>query len=78
MKSIGYLLGALLVPGVLFAEDDIPLLRPEERQAVDCQADEFNAAVLPPSRMRRSPRSGSGPAPVGLPTEPSSAMARKF
>ena len=47
MKSIGYFLGALLLPGALFAEDDIPLLRPEERQAVDRQADEFNTAVLP-------------------------------
>jgi len=47
MKSIGYLLAALLVPGALHAEDDIPLLRPEERQAVDQQADEFNNAVMP-------------------------------
>ena len=41
MKSIGYFLAALLLPGALHAEDDIPLLRPEERQAVDQQADEF-------------------------------------
>jgi len=47
MKSIGYILAALLVPGALHAEDDIPLLRPEERQAVDQQADEFNTAVMP-------------------------------
>ncbi|MEO5715756.1 MAG: PDZ domain-containing protein [Luteolibacter sp.] len=47
MKSIGYFLAALLVPAALHAEDDIPLLRPEERQAVDQQADEFNTAVMP-------------------------------
>ncbi len=47
MKSIGYFLAALLLPGALHAEDDIPLLRPEERQAVDQQADEFNNAVMP-------------------------------
>ncbi len=47
MKSIGYVLAALLLPGALHAEDDIPLLRPEERQAVDQQADEFNAAIMP-------------------------------
>ncbi len=47
MKSIGYFLAALLVPSALHAEDDIPLLRPEERQAVDQQADEFNNAVMP-------------------------------
>ncbi|MEO8614788.1 MAG: PDZ domain-containing protein [Luteolibacter sp.] len=47
MKSIGYLLAALLIPGALHAEDDIPLLRPGERQAVDQQADEFNEAVMP-------------------------------
>lgn len=47
MKSIAYLLGALLLPGALFAEEDIPLLRPEERRTVDEQADEFNQAVMP-------------------------------
>ena len=47
MKSIGYLLAALLIPNALQAEDDIPLLRPGERQAVDQQADEFNEAVMP-------------------------------
>ena len=29
------------------AQDDIPLLRPEERQAVDAQTDEFNQALTP-------------------------------
>ena len=48
MKSIGYFLSALLLPSALLAADeDIPLLRPVERQAMDQQADEFNAAVMP-------------------------------
>ncbi len=47
MKSISYLLATLLIPSALHAEDDIPLLRPGERQAVDQQADEFNVAVMP-------------------------------
>ena len=47
MKSLGYLLATLLIPGAIHAEDDIPLLRPGERQAVDQQADEFNEAVMP-------------------------------
>ncbi len=47
MKSIRYLLATLMIPGALHAEDDIPLLRPGERQAVDQQADEFNVAVMP-------------------------------
>jgi serine protease Do len=47
MKSILFL--ALIVgsQGNLFAQDDIPLLLPEERQAVDDQADEFNQAIQP-------------------------------
>jgi S1-C subfamily serine protease len=40
-------LAVLLFPAAVHAEDDIPLLRPEERQAVDQQADEFNQAVMP-------------------------------
>ena len=47
MRSIGYFLGVLLLPAALPAQDGIPLLRPEERQAVDEQADEFNAAITP-------------------------------
>ncbi len=33
--------------GVAAAQDDIPLLRPEERQAVDAQTDEFNQSLVP-------------------------------
>ncbi len=47
MKSIGYIFAAMLVPAALHAQEDIPLLRPEEREAVDQQADEFNNAILP-------------------------------
>lgn len=47
MKLTCYFLSALLLPGALLAQDEIPLLRPEERQVVDEQADEFNRAVLP-------------------------------
>lgn len=38
--------GVLLTQGVQ-AQDDIPLLRPEEREAVDAQTDEFNLALAP-------------------------------
>jgi len=41
------LLGALLLPGFVLAQDDIPLLRPEERQAVDAQTEEFNQSLIP-------------------------------
>lgn len=41
------LLGALLLPGFALAQDDIPLLRPEERQAVDAQTEEFNQSLIP-------------------------------
>ncbi|MGD7652968.1 MAG: PDZ domain-containing protein [Verrucomicrobiales bacterium] len=34
-----------LLATAAFAQDDIPLLRPEERQAVDNQADQFNGAL---------------------------------
>ena len=47
MKPIVYLIIALGLPNALRAQDDIPLLLPEERQAVDAQADEFNAAIKP-------------------------------
>lgn len=40
-------LGLLLWQGVALAQDDIPLLRPEERQAVDSQTEEFNQSLLP-------------------------------
>lgn len=47
MKPITYLIIALGLPNALRAQDDIPLLLPEERQAVDTQADEFNEAIKP-------------------------------
>lgn len=48
MKPIVYLALALVLPSALPAqENDIPLLLPEERQAVDDQADEFNQAIQP-------------------------------
>jgi serine protease Do len=48
MKLIVYLIIALGLPGAfLRAQDDILLLLPEERQAVDAQADEFNEAIKP-------------------------------
>ena len=47
MKPIVYLALALALPNALVAQDDIPLLLPEERQAVDEQADEFNQAIQP-------------------------------
>ena len=47
MKPIVYLIIALGLPNALRAQNDIPLLLPEERQAVDAQADEFNEAIKP-------------------------------
>lgn len=47
MKPILFSLGLLLTNSLLRAEEDIPLIRPEERQAVDQQADEFNEALMP-------------------------------
>ena len=48
MKLIVYLIIALGLPvAFLRAQDDILLLLPEERQAVDAQADEFNEAIKP-------------------------------
>ena len=41
------LLGAILLPGFALAQDDIPLLRPEERKAVDAQTEEFNQSLVP-------------------------------
>lgn len=46
-KSIIPILGLVLLHGVAVAQDDIPLLRPEERQAVDAQTDEFNESLKP-------------------------------
>lgn len=36
-----------LLHGVAMAQEDIPMLSPEERQAVEAQSDEFNAALKP-------------------------------
>lgn len=41
------LLAAGLLQGAAPAQDDIPLLRPEERAAVDAQTDEFNHSLRP-------------------------------
>ncbi|HSP44103.1 MAG TPA: PDZ domain-containing protein, partial [Luteolibacter sp.] len=41
------LLAASLPLGFVVADDDIPLLRPEERAAIEAQADEFNRALKP-------------------------------
>lgn len=41
------IVGALLLHGFASAQDDIPLLRPEERRAVDEQTDEFNQSLTP-------------------------------
>lgn len=47
MKPIVYLIFTLALPHVLHAEEDVPLLLPEERQAIDDQADAFNQAIQP-------------------------------
>ncbi|MES2440024.1 MAG: PDZ domain-containing protein [Verrucomicrobiota bacterium] len=47
MKPIVSLILALSLPGVSLAEDEVPLLLPEERQAVDEQAAAFNDAIMP-------------------------------
>lgn len=47
MKTIGYLLTALFIASAAHADEDVPLLRPDERRAVDEQAAEFNKAVMP-------------------------------
>ncbi len=47
MKSLVYLIITLSLPQALRAQDDIPLLLPEERQAVDAQEQEFNQALTP-------------------------------
>lgn len=47
MKPIHFLALALAWHSPVSAQDDIPLLLPEERQAVDQQADDFNQAIQP-------------------------------
>lgn len=39
--------GAILLQGLAMAQSDIPLLRPEERKAVDAQTEEFNQSLVP-------------------------------
>jgi S1-C subfamily serine protease len=46
-KAIFPVLGAFLFHGIAAAQDDIPLLRPEEQQAIEAQTDEFNRAIQP-------------------------------
>lgn len=47
MKPLAFLFIALSLPAAVSAQDDIPLLIPEERHAVESQADEFNEAISP-------------------------------
>jgi hypothetical protein len=47
LKSILFLSLCVGSAGVLTAQDDVPLLLPEERKAVDEQAVEFNQAIQP-------------------------------
>lgn len=46
-KPILPILGVFLLHSIAAAQDDIPLLRPEEQQAVEAQTDEFNQAIQP-------------------------------
>lgn len=47
MKPIAYLILALALPSMLRADEEVPLLLPEERDAVNQQSDEFNQALAP-------------------------------
>jgi PDZ domain len=47
MKPLLCLTLALVLPTALIADDEIPLLLPEERQAVDAQAAQFSDAITP-------------------------------
>lgn len=47
MKPLAFLFLAFSLPASVSAQDDIPLLIPEERHAVEAQADEFNEAISP-------------------------------
>ena len=47
MKPIVCLTIALILPNALFAQDDIPLIMPEERQAADAQAAQLSEAITP-------------------------------
>jgi S1-C subfamily serine protease len=47
MKTVIYGMMALVLSPVLRAEDDIPLLLPEEKRAVEAQSQNFNRALTP-------------------------------
>ena len=47
MKSFVSIIIALAVPGVALAEEEVPLQMPNERQALDVQAEEFTQAITP-------------------------------
>ena len=47
MKPLAFLFIALSLQGISQAQDDIPLYIPEERHAVESQADDFNTAISP-------------------------------
>ena len=47
MKAITTLVVTALAAATLSAQQDIPLLRPEEKEAVDAQAEQFNEALTP-------------------------------
>ena len=47
MKPIVCLSIALILPNALLAQDDIPLIMPEERQAADAQAAQLSEAITP-------------------------------
>lgn len=44
---LSIMMGGVFLPGFAQAQNDIPLLRPEERQAVDAQTEEFNQSLIP-------------------------------
>ena len=47
MKSFVSIIIALAMPSVSLAEEDVPLLMPDERQALDVQSEEFTHAITP-------------------------------
>lgn len=47
MKPIAYLVIASALANAVFADDEVPLLLPEERRAVEVQSDEFSEAIKP-------------------------------
>ena len=46
-RILSLMLGGILLPVSAQAQSDIPLLRPEEHQAVDQQTEEFNQSLIP-------------------------------